>query len=114
MAPAPTIAMEFAYVLTEDLCLEGDDILAEFDTGQEADGGAGGDDGVVEVDSPGAAGGEGDLDGVCVGEGAVAVDLGDRVLLHQEVHAFDPAVCDGAAAIVRGPVIKGDVAGDSK
>ena len=58
------------------------------------------------VDRLGAALVELDLDGVGVGERAVAVDLGDLVLLHQEVHARDSAVGDLAAAVEGGAVVE--------
>ena len=46
------------------------------------------------------------------GEGAPAVDLGDLVLLHQEVHALDDALGHRAAAGVRGAEVHRRVAGD--
>ena len=52
---------------------------------------------------------------VCgVGELAVAVDLGDLVLLHQEVHAGDAAVGDLAAAVEGDPVVEGRLAADAE
>src|ERR1044072_6856006 len=61
---------------------------------------------------PPAAVGQPPLDGVVVGHGAAAVDLGDLVLLHQEVHALDAPLGHGAAAPERGAVVEGDRAVD--
>src|SRR5699024_1728673 len=71
--------------------------------------GAGGDDAVVERIRRAV-----DLDGLGVGEPAVPVDLGDLVLLHEEVDALDDPVGHLAAAVVRGAVVDGDVAGDAE
>ena len=84
----------------EDLLLVGDDVVAQLDAGDQPHGRAGGDDQVVE----GVAGGLAvlvlDVDPGRAGEGAPAVDLGDLVLLHQEVDALDDAGADVAAALV--------------
>ena len=52
--------------------------------------------------------------GVRVGERAVAVDLGDLVLLHQEVHTGDAAVGDLAAAVEGDPVVERRLAADAE
>ena len=51
-----------------------------------------------------------DLHRVRVDERAPPVELGDLVLLHQEVDALDPAVGDLAAALEGGAVVERDVA----
>ena len=45
---------------------------------------------------------------------AVAVDLGDLVLLHQEVHAGDPALGHFAAAVEGDPVVERRLAADAE
>src|SRR5699024_8629246 len=55
-----------------------------------------------------------DLHRLAVDERAVAVDLGDLVLLHEEVDALDDAVRHLTAAVERGPVVERDVPGDSE
>ena len=78
-------------VLVEDLLLVGDDVLADLHAGQHPHGRTGGDDQVVEGVRRGAALVVLDVDVVAAGERAPAVDLGDLVLLHQEVDALDDA-----------------------
>ena len=51
---------------------------------------------------------------VGVGELPVAVDLGDLVLLHQEVHAGDAALGDLAAAVEGDAVVEGRLAADAE
>ena len=75
---------------------------------------AGRDDDVVEGHRLGAALVEVDLQGVVVGELPVAVDLGDLVLLHQEVHAGDAAVGDLAAAVEGDPVVECRLTADAE
>src|SRR5690606_33368348 len=87
-------------LLVEDLLLVGDHVLAHLDAGQHPGHRAGGDDEVVELQLPGLAVVEGDVHALGAGEGAPAVDLGDLVLLHEEVDALDDAVGDLAAALV--------------
>ena len=55
-----------------------------------------------------------DLERVVVGELAVAVDLGDLVLLHQEVHAGDAALGDLAAAVERDTVVERRLPADAE
>ena len=93
----------------EDLLLVADHVLAQLDAREGLDHGAGGDDAVVERVLRAV-----DLDRLGVGERPVAVDLGDLVLLHEEVDALDDAVRDLAAAVVGGAEVEGDVAGDTE
>src|SRR5699024_4897480 len=79
------------------------------DPGRGPDRGAGGDAAVVARIRRAVG-----LDGLGVGDPAVPVDLGDLVLLHEEVDALDDPVGHLAAAVVRGAVVDGDVAGDAE
>ena len=92
--------IELGQLVGEDLLLVGHHVVAELDAGHQPHGGAGGDDQVVEgvdVVLPSLS-----LTSIPVGagEGAPAVDLGDLVLLHQEVDALDDAGAHVAAALV--------------
>ncbi len=98
----------------QDLLLVGDDVLRQRRAGHQPGAAAGGDDGVVEGDRLGSAVVQLDLERVGVGELAVAVDLGDLVLLHQEVHAGDAAFGDLAAAVERHAVVEGGLAADAE
>ena len=55
-----------------------------------------------------------DVESVGVGELAIAVDLGDLVLFHQEVHTGHPAVGHLAAAVEGGAVVEGHLAADAE
>src|SRR5699024_9211230 len=96
-------------VAAEDLLLVAHHVLAELDPGQGLDHGAGGDDAVVERIRRAV-----DLDGLGVGEPAVPVDLVRLVLLRYAVYALGHPVGHLAAAVVRGAVVHGDVAGDAE
>ena len=97
-----------------DQLLVGDDVVGQRRAGHQPGAAAGGDDDVVERHRLGAALVEVDLEGVVVFELAVAVDLGDLVLLHQEVHTGDAAVGDFAAAVERDPVVEGRLTADAE
>jgi len=102
-------------LLGQDQLLIGEHIGRFLGAGQQLCRGAGGDDAVVEgdvVDRP-VVGGHGD--GLGIDEAAPAVKLGDLVLLHQEVDAFDHPVGDRPAAAERLTVVERDVvAGDTE
>ena len=78
-------------VLVEDLLLVGDDVLADLHAGQHPHARTGGEDQVVEGVRRGAALVVLDVDRLRAGQSPPAVDLGDLVLLHQEVDALDDA-----------------------
>ena len=90
-------------VLVEDLLLVGDHALAEGGAGDQAGLRAGGDDQVVAGVGGGLALLVLHLDLGGRRDGAPAVDLGDLVLLHQEVDALDDAGRDLTAALVGRP-----------
>ena len=102
----------------EDLLLVGHDPLAELGAGDQPGLRAGGDDQVVAGDGAGVAVLVLHLDGLLAvldaEQGAPAVDLGDLVLLHQEVDALDDARGDLAAALVRRAVGHRGVALDAE
>lgn len=98
----------------QDQFLVGDHVGRQRGARNQPGAAAGGDDGVVERDRLGPAVVEFDRDGVRVGEPAVAVDLGDLVLLHQEVHARDAALCHLAAAVEGDAVVEGRLSADAK
>jgi hypothetical protein len=100
--------------LGEDLLLVGDDPVAQLGARQQFGGRTGGDDAVVEGDGLGRSVVEGDLQGVRVDEAAPAVEFGDVVLLHQEVHALDAAVGHLPAALHRGREVEADLAADAE
>ena len=114
MAPAPAMMIEPGSSRVQDLLLVGDDVLRQRGAGNQPGAAAGRDDGVVEGERLGAAVVEVDRHGVVVGELAVAVDLGDLVLLHQEVHAGDAAVGHLAAAVEGGAVVEGRLTADAE
>ena len=72
------------------------------------------DDHIVEGDLVRAAAVELDREGVRVGEGRPAVDLGDLVLLHQVVHALGHPVGGGPAPLPGRPEVEGRVAADAE
>eukprot|EP01136_Pigoraptor_vietnamica_P011514 Opistho-1_new@50444 len=97
-----------------DLLFVRHDVLAERDTRQQTDLGAGGDDDVVEGDLFDLAVGLGDRDRLGTGEGAATVVLGHLVLLHQEVDALDTALCDLTAAVEGLAEVDRELAGDTE
>ncbi len=90
----------------ENLLLVRDHPLPQRRARQQLGGGAGRDDAVPEGHRLLAAIGQLDPQSRRVGEGAPAGQLGDLVLLHQEVDALDPSVRDLPAAFVRLAVVK--------
>ena len=97
----------FGQLTGEDLGLVGDHVVGELDAGQQFHRGTGVDDDVVEGDLP-----IPHDDGFRVLELPVSVDLGDLVLLHQEVDTLDDALADLATAIERSTEVEGHLAGD--
>ena len=97
----------------EDLLLVGDDVGRAARARQHARGGAGGDDRVLERDRAALPVIGGDGDAVGVDERAPAVDLGDLVLLHQEVDALGHPIRYLAAARERLAVVEGHLALDA-
>ena len=87
-------------VFVEDLLLVADDVLGQLDA-HRADGRARGDDQVVEGHLALLAAVGLDVHRGGGGDRAPAVDLGDLVLLHQEVDALDDARADLAGPLVR-------------
>ena len=108
------MTMDFGQLVGEDLLLVGHDVVAQLDARHQPDGGAGGDDEVVAGVGRGVAVVVLDVDARRAGEGAPAVDLGDLVLLHQEVDALDDPGADVAGALVGRPEGHGGVALDAE
>jgi hypothetical protein len=101
-------------VAREDLLLVGDDVLAQRDAGEQAHGGAGRDDDVVEGDLFGRAVRLRHRDRLGARERPAALVLGDLVLLHQVVDALDAPVGDDARAVERRAEVGGELARDAE
>src|SRR4029077_13710909 len=89
-----------------DQLFVGDHVLRQRRARHQPGAAAGGDDAVVEGDRLGAALVEVDVQRVVVFKLPVPVDLGDLVLLHQEVHTGDTALGDLATAVERDAVVE--------
>ena len=98
----------------QDQFFVGDHVLRQRRARHQPRAAAGGDDRVVERDRFGPTVVELNRQRVGVGESAVAVDLGDLVLLHQEVHTGDAALGHLAAAVEGDPVVEGRLAADAE
>ena len=99
-------------LVVEDLLLVGDNVLGELGAGHQPRRRAGGDDHVVAGDLAVPPSSRSTSMRLGVVEGAPAVDLGDLVLLHQEVDALDDGVRHLAAARVGRREVHRGVAGD--
>ena len=96
-------------VHVEDLLLVGDDVAAQLHARNGTNHGAGSDDAVIEGDGLTFIIALGNLNGLGILEGSLAVDLRDLVLLHQVMDTLDDALRDLAGALVSHPEVHGNV-----
>ena len=99
---------------SQDLLLVGHHVRRQCGAGNQPGAAAGRDDRVGEGQRLGSARVECHRNGVGIGEASVTVNLGDLVLLHQEMHAGDTAVGHFAAAVESRTEVETHLAADAK